>query len=166
MTEQAKVLLELFFLVGPLLFPCGDQSFLSTYDYRHPKSGSFVRPKKVDFGISIIDALKEQYGVGGDGINPADMYVISGKNKKKPVEMVGADSIQEKQRYSLLFVEDRLCVSCGKSTIVSFSRPGKLQSLCESQEMNGEVMENDFLGTIQRGRACLNNHFQVPLKPI
>ena len=94
------------------------------------------------------------------------MYVISGKNKKKPVEMVGADSIQEKQRYSLLFVEDRLYVSCGKLTIVSFSRPGKLQSLCESQEMNGEVMENDFLGTIQRGRACLNNHFQVPLKPI
>lgn len=114
MTEQADVLLELFFLVGPLLFPCGDQSFLSTYDYRHPKSGSFVRPKKVDFGISIIDALKEQYGLGGDGINPEDMYVISGKNKKKPVEMVGADSIQEKQRYSLLFVEDRLCVSCGK----------------------------------------------------
>ena len=33
-----------------------------------------------------------------------------------------------------------------KLTIVSFSRPGKLQSLCESQEMNGEVMENDFCG--------------------
>ena len=110
----------MFFLVGPLLFPCGDQSFLSTYDYRHPKSGSFVRPKKVDFGISIIDALKEQYGLGGDGINPEDMYVISGKNKKKPVEMVGADSIQEKQRYSLLFVEDRVCVSCGKLTIESY----------------------------------------------
>ena len=123
------MLLELFFLVGPLPFPCVDQSFLSTYDYRHPKSGSFVRPKKVDFGISIIDALKEQYGLGGDGINPEDMYVISGKNKKKPVEMVGADSIQEKQRYSLLFVEDRVCLSCGKLIIVSFYRPGKLWSL-------------------------------------
>jgi len=28
------------------------------------------------------------------------MYVMSGGNKKKPVEMVGADSILEKQRYS------------------------------------------------------------------
>ena len=155
MTEQADVLLELFFLVGPLLFPCGDQSFLSTYDYRHPKSGSFIRPKKVDFGISIIDALKEQYGLGGNGINPEDMYVISGKNKKKPVEMVGADSIQEKQRYSLLFVEDRLYVSCGKLTIVSFSRPGKLQSLCESQELNGEVMENDFCGNNTKRKSLL-----------
>lgn len=27
------------------------------------------------------------------------MYVMSGKNKRKPVEMVGTDSIQEKQRY-------------------------------------------------------------------
>ena len=67
--------------------------------YRHPKSGSFVRPKKADFGISVIEALKEQYGLGGDGINKEDMYVMSGGNKKKPVEMVGADSIQEKQRY-------------------------------------------------------------------
>lgn len=67
--------------------------------YRHPKSGSFVRPKKVDFGISVIEALKEQYGLGGDGINKEDMYVMSGGNKKKPVEMVGADSILEKQRY-------------------------------------------------------------------
>nr|XP_058944024.1 tubulin-specific chaperone E-like [Pocillopora verrucosa] len=75
----------------------GTHEGVKYFECRHPKSGSFVRPKKVDFGISIIDALKEQYGLGGDGINPEDMYVISGKNKKKPVEMVGADSIQEKQ---------------------------------------------------------------------
>lgn len=43
--------------------------------------------------------MKEQYGLGGDGINKEDMYVVSGGNKKKPVEMVGADSILEKQRY-------------------------------------------------------------------
>ena len=66
---------------------------------RHPKGGSFVRPKKVDFGINVIEALKQRYGQGGEGINEEDMFVMSGKNKKKAVEMVGADSIQAKQRY-------------------------------------------------------------------
>ena len=62
--------------------------------------GSFVRPKKVDFGISIFEALKQRYGQGGDSINEEDMYVMSGNNRWKAVEMVGADSIQQKQRYS------------------------------------------------------------------
>ena len=52
----------------------------------------------MDLGISIIAALKQRYGQGGDGINEEDMYVMSGNNRKKAVEMVGADSIQEKQR--------------------------------------------------------------------
>ena len=54
----------------------------------------------MDFGINIIEALKQRYGQGADGINEDDMFIVSGKNKKKAVEMVGADSIQEKQRYS------------------------------------------------------------------
>lgn len=52
----------------------------------------------MDFGIDIIEALKQRYGQGGDAINEEDMFIVSGKNKKKAVEMVGADSIQEKQR--------------------------------------------------------------------
>ena len=47
----------------------------------------------------MTEALKEQYGQVGDGINKEDMFVMSGKNKRKPVEMVGTDSVQEKQRY-------------------------------------------------------------------
>ena len=47
----------------------------------------------------MTEALKEQYGQVGGGINKEDMYVMSGKNKRKPVEMVGTDSVQEKQRY-------------------------------------------------------------------
>ena len=69
---------------------------------RHPTGGSFVRPKKVDFGISIFEALKQRYGQGGDSINEEDMYVMSGNNRWKAVEMVGADSIQQKQRYLIL----------------------------------------------------------------
>lgn len=61
-----------------------------------------MRPKKVDFGIGIIEALKQRYGQGSDSIDQEDMYVMSGKNKKKAIEMVGADSIQEKQRYSVI----------------------------------------------------------------
>ncbi|KAL9981206.1 hypothetical protein ACROYT_G009878 [Oculina patagonica] len=76
----------------------GTHEGVKYFECRQPNCGSFVRPKKADFGISIIEALKQQYGLGGDGINKDDMYVMtSGGNKKKPVEMVGADSIQEKQ---------------------------------------------------------------------
>ncbi|KAJ7377274.1 hypothetical protein OS493_030085 [Desmophyllum pertusum] len=80
----------------------GTNEGIKYFECRHPKSGSFVRPKKVDFGISVIEALKQQYGLGGDGINKEDMYVVSAGNKKKPVEMVGADSIQEKQSENVL----------------------------------------------------------------
>lgn len=56
----------------------------------------------MDFGISIFEALKQRYGQGGDSINEEDMYVMSGNNRWKPVEIVGADSIQQKQRYFIL----------------------------------------------------------------
>ena len=79
------------------------QDIIVWYCCRHPKGGSFVRPKKVDFGIGIIEALKQRYGQGSDSINQEDMYVMSGKHKKKAIEMVGADSIQEKQRYSVIY---------------------------------------------------------------
>lgn len=75
---------------------------LGLFFTRHPTGGSFVRPKKVDFGISIFEALKQRYGQGGDSINEEDMYVMSGNNRWKAVEMVGADSIQQKQGYLIL----------------------------------------------------------------
>ncbi|XP_029204560.2 tubulin-specific chaperone E-like isoform X2 [Acropora millepora] len=80
----------------------GTNEGVSYFECKHPKGGSFVRPKKVDFGIGIIEALKQRYGQGSDSINQEDMYVMSGKHKKKAIEMVGADSIQEKQRENQL----------------------------------------------------------------
>lgn len=65
----------------------------------HPKSGSFVRLKKVHFGVSVIDALKERYGVKHDTVQ--EMYVVDAKNKKTTVEMVGADDVHKVQRYVL-----------------------------------------------------------------
>ena len=87
------------------------QDIIVWYCCRHPKGGSFVRPKKVDFGIGIIEALKQRYGQGSDSINQEDMYVMSGKHKKKAIEMVGADSIQEKQRYSVIYHLETLKIS-------------------------------------------------------
>ncbi|CAH3162341.1 unnamed protein product [Porites evermanni] len=75
----------------------GTHEGVKYFKSRHPMGGSFVRPKKVDFGISIFEALKQRYGQGGDSINEEDMYVMSGNNRWKAVEMVGAHSIQQKQ---------------------------------------------------------------------
>ena len=53
----------------------------------------------MDFGIGIIEALKRRYGQGSDGINQENMFVVGRKKQRTVVEMVGADSVQEKQRY-------------------------------------------------------------------
>ncbi|XP_031552493.1 tubulin-specific chaperone E-like [Actinia tenebrosa] len=61
----------------------------------HPKSGSFVRLKKVNFGVSVIDALKQRYGVKHDTVQ--DMYVVDANNKKTAVEMVGVNDVHKVQ---------------------------------------------------------------------
>ncbi|XP_068679242.1 tubulin-specific chaperone E-like isoform X1 [Montipora foliosa] len=75
----------------------GTHEGIKYFECKHPTSGSFVRPKKVDFGIGIIEALKQRYGQGSDGINQENMFVVGRKKQRTVVEMVGADSVQEKQ---------------------------------------------------------------------
>ena len=66
-----------------------------TIHFSHPCSGSFVRPKKVDFGVSATTALRQRYS---DSIQEEDMFVLGKGQQKTVVEMVGAESVQQKQR--------------------------------------------------------------------
>lgn len=34
---------------------------MTTFEFRHPTGGSFVKPSKVDFGKSIWSAIQEKY---------------------------------------------------------------------------------------------------------
>nr|XP_002741754.2 PREDICTED: tubulin-specific chaperone E-like [Saccoglossus kowalevskii] len=67
----------------------------------HPTSGSFIRLKKAEFGISYCEALVERYGMPDDedmGIEKSEWFFKTYGNKQKAVEMVGAQSVAKLQR--------------------------------------------------------------------
>ncbi|XP_063299450.1 tubulin-specific chaperone E isoform X2 [Pelobates fuscus] len=57
----------------------------------HPFGGSFVRAKKVNFGMDFLSALRKRYGLKTE----ETVELVIGK---KTVELVGFDSIHEEQR--------------------------------------------------------------------
>ncbi|XP_071079244.1 tubulin-specific chaperone E-like [Haliotis cracherodii] len=70
------------------------------FETRNPKSGSFLRPKKAEFGVSCFEALRDRYGLieGEDAGVVTDELFILGTNKKATVvEMVGAKQVNQRQ---------------------------------------------------------------------
>ncbi|XP_059141817.1 tubulin-specific chaperone E-like isoform X2 [Physella acuta] len=66
----------------------------------HPKSGSFVRPSKVNGGISAVQAVHERYGLKKDdeaGIKKEELFVLDQFLNQTKVEMVGAKKINQQQ---------------------------------------------------------------------
>lgn len=69
------------------------------FSTEHPTAGSFLRPKKCNFGVSFMMALVQRYGRIEDEkelTQPDEMYVL-GTNTKTQVEWVGAGKINLKQ---------------------------------------------------------------------
>ncbi|KAM3931184.1 tubulin-specific chaperone E isoform 1-T3 [Leptodactylus fuscus] len=86
---------------------------------RHPTGGSFIRPKKANFGINFLTALKRRYGINDDW---NETMVIG----KKTVELVGFESVQEEQSQlnTLFDISVRECM-------VSDAGPkGEIHSCC------------------------------------
>ena len=46
-----------------------------------------------------MQALHQRYGKSSENTDPDELYVV-GKGKKTVVEMVGAESVEEQQRYN------------------------------------------------------------------
>ena len=63
-----------------------------------PGSGSFVRPKKIERGVTFLEALKERYISGGVG-DDEEMFVMDKDSNTTKVYMVGAEKIAGKLRY-------------------------------------------------------------------
>lgn len=60
-----------------------------------------MRPKKVETGVSCFSALQNRYGEeeGEEaGVITGELFVVDNHNKKTKVEMVGAKSVNKKQR--------------------------------------------------------------------
>lgn len=69
--------------------------------FRYSTSGSFVRGKKLDLGINCFDAIVDRYGKLEDpnaGVITEELFVMGNNKKKTVVEMVGAKSVNERQR--------------------------------------------------------------------
>ncbi|XP_063773632.1 tubulin-specific chaperone E [Pseudophryne corroboree] len=56
----------------------------------HATGGSFIRPKKADFGVSFLTAVTKRYGSNSDW---NENLVIG----KKTVELIGIESVQDEQ---------------------------------------------------------------------
>ncbi|EEB11830.1 tubulin-specific chaperone E, putative [Pediculus humanus corporis] len=66
----------------------------------HPTSGSFVRPCKVSTGISIVEAIKERYGLTSDpnvGLDQEIIIQVQKEIKAKIFEVVGAEKLNRIQ---------------------------------------------------------------------
>ena len=69
--------------------------------FRFPTSGSFMRVHKVHTGRAFLTALQERYGLIDDqnaGIEQEEMFVRGTRHQKTTVEVVGAKSVNIKQR--------------------------------------------------------------------
>uniref|UniRef100_A0A8C7GAW1 Tubulin-specific chaperone E n=1 Tax=Oncorhynchus kisutch TaxID=8019 RepID=A0A8C7GAW1_ONCKI len=60
---------------------------------RHPKGGSFVRPKKASFGVDYLTAIRRRYEMEVQQVLGEEIQI-----SMRTVEMVGFGAISEKQK--------------------------------------------------------------------
>jgi hypothetical protein len=96
------------------------------FETKFPTSGSFIRPKKANSGVSFIDAVHDRYGRIEDkaaGVLTEEMFVL-GKNKVTTVEVVGAEKVNKKQSD----FQHTLELGVGDKSISSPGDPATIQS--------------------------------------
>ncbi|XP_065892682.1 tubulin-specific chaperone E-like [Dysidea avara] len=81
-----------------------------------PGSGSFVRPKKIERGVTFLEALKERYISGGVG-DDEEMFVMDKDSNTTKVYMVGAEKIAGKlsqvHKLQKISLRDMMITSAG-----------------------------------------------------
>lgn len=77
---------------------------------RHPKSGSFLRREKVNFGQSLITAIRARYGEREDEltakIEEQQLLMFQQSINAPFLELVGFDKVVDKQR--LVYLVDNM----------------------------------------------------------
>ncbi|KAG2428537.1 hypothetical protein HYH02_014341 [Chlamydomonas schloesseri] len=67
-----------------------------------PTAGSFVRIERVNFGISVLEALRARYNNEtaeyGAEVNEDELYVHTSRKRRVKVQLVGEEKISQKQR--------------------------------------------------------------------
>jgi hypothetical protein len=66
---------------------------------RYPTGGSFVKQRKVDFGIPFLDALRAQYTTLPDN-RPEEKFVVTdSRNVSVSVEVVGNERLEKRLKF-------------------------------------------------------------------
>ncbi|CAA7052339.1 unnamed protein product [Microthlaspi erraticum] len=66
------------------------------FNGRSQSSASFVRPQKLSHGITLLEALELRYRTISTKDEEDEMYVLSTKNKRVSIQLLGGDKIQDK----------------------------------------------------------------------
>lgn len=105
----------------------------TTFAFRHPTSGSFIRPGKANFGISCPEAIRVRYGFVDDELAGMDRESIASvqKSLNAPfVEMVGFSKVNKQQSKF-----DQLKILClHNQCINSAGHSSELATLCPKVE--------------------------------
>uniref|UniRef100_A0AAZ3RJW2 Tubulin-specific chaperone E n=1 Tax=Oncorhynchus tshawytscha TaxID=74940 RepID=A0AAZ3RJW2_ONCTS len=77
----------------------GSHEGVHYFTCRHPKGGSFVRPKKASFGVDYLTAIRRRYEMEVQQVLGEEIQIST-----RTVEMVGFEAITEKQNHNRLRV--------------------------------------------------------------
>ncbi|KAL2497514.1 Tubulin-folding cofactor E [Abeliophyllum distichum] len=74
----------------------GSHNSVKYFAARGLKTASFVRPHNLSSGISLLQALEARYRTLSTKEEEDEMYVLSARNKRVSIELLGKDKIQDK----------------------------------------------------------------------
>lgn len=66
------------------------------FEAESEKSGSFVRPQNLSFGVSLLDGLELRYRGSSTKEEEEEMYVLSASNRRVSIELVGKEKLEDK----------------------------------------------------------------------
>ncbi|XP_033635093.1 tubulin-specific chaperone E-like [Asterias rubens] len=151
----------------------GSRDGVQYFQCSSPTGGSFIRPKKADFGTDFYSALQERYVPDNKDtadINDEDMFICGNNNQVTIVEMVGAASVAKQQSsFSSIkdvFVRD-MRINCVGSSQLEQTLP-KITELDLSKNLipTWEVVAELCSQLKQLKRLSLSeNRLQIPATP-
>ncbi|KAF8411905.1 hypothetical protein HHK36_004463 [Tetracentron sinense] len=74
----------------------GSINVVRYFQAKGEKSGSFVRPQNLKRGISLLEALELRYRGNSTKEEEDEMYVLSSRNKRVAIQLMGKDKLQDK----------------------------------------------------------------------
>ncbi|KAL6512162.1 hypothetical protein OROGR_021759 [Orobanche gracilis] len=133
----------------------GSHNGVSYFTARGPNTASFVRPHNLSAGVSLLEALETRYRTASTKEEEDEMYVLSERNKRVSIELLGKHKIEDK----LSRFEELTSVSL---SYLGVSFPGSPDSISSTLpnikelDLTGNVLANwEDIGFVCEGLPAL-----------